>query len=73
MSLKRTAALICADEVAVARFLEGSLTFPGITALAADAVERYGSGPAPSVDDLAALDAEVRAWAARTDAAGDAA
>jgi 1-deoxy-D-xylulose-5-phosphate reductoisomerase len=70
---RATAALICADEVAVARFLEGSLTFPGITALAAGAVERYGSGPAPSVDDLAALDAEVRAWAGRTDAAGDAA
>ncbi len=57
-----TAALIAADEVAVARFLEGTLDFPGIPRLLGAAVERYGrqAGPPPSVDDLVALDAEIR-------------
>jgi 1-deoxy-D-xylulose-5-phosphate reductoisomerase len=64
---RATAALICADEVAVMRFLEGSLSLPGITALAASAVERFGDGAPPTVDELAILDAEVRAWAAVTD------
>ena len=73
MGPRATAALICADEVAVARFLEGSLTFPGISELAAGAVERFGDGRAPDVDELASLDAEVRAWAAATDAQGRAA
>jgi 1-deoxy-D-xylulose-5-phosphate reductoisomerase len=67
---RATAALICADEVAVSRFLEGSLTFPGMTALAADAVERFGHGPSPDVDELAELDTQVRAWALATDVAG---
>ena len=70
---RATAALICADEVAVARFLAGSLGFQGITTLAAGAVERFGAGAPPSVEDLARLDAEVRGWAARTDAQGRAA
>ena len=57
-----TAALIAADDVAVARFLDGSLDFPGIPRLLEDAVTRFGShaGPDPDVDDLVALDAEVR-------------
>ena len=67
---RATATLIFADEVAVARFLEGSLTFPGMTALAAGAVERFGQGPSPDVDDLEALDTQVRAWATTTDVAG---
>jgi 1-deoxy-D-xylulose-5-phosphate reductoisomerase len=58
-----TAALISADEVAVARFLDGSLDFPGIPRLLAAAVARFGvrAGPQPTVDDLVALDAEIRA------------
>ncbi|MEZ4598113.1 MAG: hypothetical protein R3C32_15680 [Chloroflexota bacterium] len=67
---RATAALICADEVAVARFLEGSLTLPGIHGLTAGAVERFGDGPAPDPQALADLDAEVRAWAAATDERG---
>ncbi len=57
-----TAALIAADEVAVPRFLEGALSFPGIARLLGAAVERYGArgGADPTVDDLLALDAEVR-------------
>ncbi|MBA3877695.1 MAG: 1-deoxy-D-xylulose-5-phosphate reductoisomerase [Anaerolinea sp.] len=58
-----TAALIAADEVAVARFLDGSLDFPGISRLLEAAVARYGprSGAEPDVDDLVALETEVRA------------
>jgi 1-deoxy-D-xylulose-5-phosphate reductoisomerase len=60
---RATAALITADEVAVARFLGGTLDFPGIPRLLSEAVARYGTGPdqAPGVDELVALDREVRA------------
>jgi 1-deoxy-D-xylulose-5-phosphate reductoisomerase len=62
---RASAALIAADEVAVARFLEGSLDFPGIPRLLEAAVERFGSGRhdggGPDVEELVALDAEVRA------------
>jgi 1-deoxy-D-xylulose-5-phosphate reductoisomerase len=59
---RATAALIAADEVAVARFLGGTLDFPGIPRLLERAVALYGSGPdqAPGVDELVALDREVR-------------
>jgi 1-deoxy-D-xylulose-5-phosphate reductoisomerase len=64
---RATAALIAADEVAVARFLEGTLDFPGIPRLLESAVARFGEGPdqAPDVEELIALDAEVRAAFAR--------
>jgi len=60
---RATAALIAADEVAVARFLEGSLDFPGIPHLLEAAVDSFGTGPgqAPGYDELVALDREVRA------------
>jgi 1-deoxy-D-xylulose-5-phosphate reductoisomerase len=60
---RATAALIAADDVAVARFLAGSLDFPGIPRLLDAAVERFGmpAGADPDVDELVALDAEVRA------------
>ena len=60
---RATAALIAADEVAVARFLAGSLDFPGIPRLMEQAVDRFGTGAdqAPSVTELIALDREVRA------------
>jgi 1-deoxy-D-xylulose-5-phosphate reductoisomerase len=57
-----SAALIAADDVAVARFLEGSLDFLGIPRLLEAAVERFGAGPGePDVDALVALDADIRA------------
>ena len=58
-----SAALIAADEVAVARFLEGSLDFPGIPRVLEAAVTRFGSRRAtdPGVDDLVALEAEIEA------------
>lgn len=62
---RASAALISADEVAVARFLGGSLSFQGIPRLLGAAVERFGAGqPAePALAELVALDAEVRAFA----------
>ncbi len=64
---RATTALIAADDVAVARFLAGGLGFTGIPALLAAAVERFGAGSAdqaPELDELIALDGEVRAFAA---------
>jgi 1-deoxy-D-xylulose-5-phosphate reductoisomerase len=64
---RASAALIAADEVAVARFLEGSLDFAGIPRLLEAAVERFGAdSAAPDVDTLVALDLEVRAAFATT-------
>src|SRR6185295_16577008 len=59
---RASAALIVADEVAVARFLARTLAFDGIPRLLEAAVTRFGTGPGdPDVDELVALDAEVRA------------
>ena len=69
---RATTALIAADDVAVGRFLEGSLGFTGIPALLAVAIERFGMGAdqAPDIETLIALDAEVRAFAAGWTRAG---
>jgi 1-deoxy-D-xylulose-5-phosphate reductoisomerase len=57
-----SAALIAADDVAVERFLDGSLDFAGIPRMLEAAVERFGSGSGePDIDALIALDADVRA------------
>jgi 1-deoxy-D-xylulose-5-phosphate reductoisomerase len=60
---RASTALIAADDVAVARFLDGTLDFAGIPRLLGAAVERFGAGgdAVPDVDGLIALDAEVRA------------
>ncbi|MBF6604401.1 MAG: 1-deoxy-D-xylulose-5-phosphate reductoisomerase [Chloroflexi bacterium] len=60
---RATAAFIVADELAVGRFLDGTLSFGGIPRLLDDAVERFGLGPDqhPDVDGLAALEREIRA------------
>jgi 1-deoxy-D-xylulose-5-phosphate reductoisomerase len=62
---RASAVLISADEVAVARFLGGKLDFNGIPRLLGAAVERFGSAGAaePSLEQLVALDVEVRAFA----------
>jgi 1-deoxy-D-xylulose-5-phosphate reductoisomerase len=58
---RASAALIAADDVAVRRFLDGTLGFDGIPRLLADAVERFGDGPTtPDLDELEAIDREVR-------------
>ena len=60
---RASAALIAADDVAVTRFLDGTISFNGIPALLEAAVERFGrdGDPAPDVDGLVELDAAVRA------------
>ena len=60
---RASAALIAADDVAVARFLDGTLGFTGIPALLDAAVDRFGrdGGPDPDVDELVELDTAVRA------------
>ena len=55
------AALIVADEVAVTRFLGGTLDFDRIPWLLEDAVTRFGSGPGnPGIDELLDMDREIR-------------
>jgi 1-deoxy-D-xylulose-5-phosphate reductoisomerase len=60
---RASAALIAADDVAVARFLEGSLGFGEIPSVLAAAVVRFGgtAGSDPDVEELVAIDAAVRA------------
>jgi len=62
---RASTALISADEVAVARFLGGTLDFQGIPRVLSAAVERFGSGEPrePGLEELVALDAQVRAFA----------
>jgi len=62
---RASAALISADEVAVARFLGGSLDFAGIPRLLGAAVERFASGEPtqPPLEQLFELDAEVQRFA----------
>jgi len=59
-------ALIAADEIAVGRFLDGTLSFPAITGLAEAAVARFGSagGSDPGLAEVMDLDTGVRAWCA---------
>jgi 1-deoxy-D-xylulose-5-phosphate reductoisomerase len=65
---RATTALISADEVAVQRFLDGTLDFPGISGLVGEAVERFGGPGEPDLDEVEAIDREVRAWAAMASA-----
>jgi 1-deoxy-D-xylulose-5-phosphate reductoisomerase len=60
---RASAALIAADEVAVERFLDGTLDFPGMARLLEAAVERFGGtgNPDPDVEGLIELDQAVRA------------
>ena len=71
---RAAAALIAADEVAVARFLAGTLDFAGIPRLLATAVDRYGQGAdqEPDLQALVELDREVRSALAVGPAGGTA-
>jgi 1-deoxy-D-xylulose-5-phosphate reductoisomerase len=60
---RASAALIAADDVAVDRFLDGSADFAAIARLCQLAIDKYGEGPDPGIDELLELDAEVRVWA----------
>ncbi|MEX1170551.1 MAG: 1-deoxy-D-xylulose-5-phosphate reductoisomerase [Chloroflexota bacterium] len=62
MGPRASAALIVADEVAVARFLARTLQFTGIPHLLEAAVLRFGTGSAaPDLEELVSLDREIRA------------
>jgi 1-deoxy-D-xylulose-5-phosphate reductoisomerase len=58
-----TAALIPADDIAVERFLAGELSYPGMARLVATAVDRFGVDHAPTLEELEAIDSQVRGWA----------
>jgi 1-deoxy-D-xylulose-5-phosphate reductoisomerase len=57
----RGTVLNAADEVAVEAFLAGEIAFPRIATTIERAVERWGADAAPELDEIVALDAEVRA------------
>jgi 1-deoxy-D-xylulose-5-phosphate reductoisomerase len=66
MGPRACAALIAADDVAVERFLSGTLAFQGIPRLLEAAVARFGgsgddAASGPDLDALILLDREVRA------------
>jgi len=65
-----TAALIAADDIAVERYLEGSLAYRGVAELVATAIERFSVVHAPGLEELEDIDAEVRAWARSADIGG---
>jgi 1-deoxy-D-xylulose-5-phosphate reductoisomerase len=56
----RGAILNAADEVAVAAFLDGRIRFPAIAETIESAVDRWGAPREPELDEIVALDAEVR-------------
>ena len=58
-----TAALIAADDIAVERFLAGTLSYPGMARLVAAAVDRFSVHHAPGLEELESIDVDVRAWA----------
>jgi 1-deoxy-D-xylulose-5-phosphate reductoisomerase len=59
---RATAVLIAADEVAVTRFLRGGMPFGAIPELVERAIEQFGDGPAPALEEVIDLDGEIRAW-----------
>jgi len=65
-----TAALIPADDIAVDRFLAGSLTFTGMAGLVEEAVARFSVPHSPALAELEAIDAEVRRWARSANVTG---
>jgi 1-deoxy-D-xylulose-5-phosphate reductoisomerase len=53
-------ALNAADEIAVAAFLDGRLSFPGIAEAIEEVLDKMPGGPLGSIDDVLAADAEAR-------------
>jgi 1-deoxy-D-xylulose-5-phosphate reductoisomerase len=53
-------ALNAADEIAVAAFLDGRLSFPGIAEAIEHVLDEMPGGPLGSIDDVLAADAEAR-------------
>lgn len=65
-----TAALIAADDIAVERYLAGSLTYRGLAELVEAAVSRFSVDHAPDLEELEHIDADVRAWSRQADVGG---
>lgn len=59
------AALNAANEVAVGAFLAGKARFLEIPALVRDALDRFGDGPAATIEDVLSADARARDGAAK--------
>jgi 1-deoxy-D-xylulose-5-phosphate reductoisomerase len=59
------AVLNAANEVAVARFMRGELSFPGIAHTVAAVMDRHERSAAPSLEEVLAADAWARAEAAQ--------
>jgi 1-deoxy-D-xylulose-5-phosphate reductoisomerase len=55
-----TAVFNAANEVAVAEFLAGRCTFPGVAEAIADALDRWPNGPVHTLDDVLAADGWAR-------------
>ena len=64
--------LNAADEVGVEAFLAGRLPFTGIASLIEEAVDRWGDAADPSLDEITALDEEVRTTLRRQVGSGEA-
>jgi 1-deoxy-D-xylulose-5-phosphate reductoisomerase len=58
------AVLNAANEVAVARFLDGAIPFNAIAASIAQALDRLAGGPAATLEDLLESDRRARGLAA---------
>jgi 1-deoxy-D-xylulose-5-phosphate reductoisomerase len=54
--------LNAANEVAVARFLDGTLAFDGIPAMIEEALDRFPARAVPSLGDIVKADAETRSY-----------
>ncbi len=65
-----TAVLNAADEVAVAEFLAGRLSFPGIAATVAETLEKMPVREAASIGEVLEIDREARRVARQITAAG---
>ncbi len=66
----RTAVLSAADEVAVARFLAGEISYPDVVRLVREAVERAPETACDGVESVLAADAWARSYAAAWRARG---
>ncbi|MGI9306318.1 MAG: 1-deoxy-D-xylulose-5-phosphate reductoisomerase [Gammaproteobacteria bacterium] len=58
------AALSAANETAVESFLAGNIKFTDIARICARALEKYGSAPGATLEDVRAADESARLWAA---------
>jgi len=59
---KRGVVVNAANEVAIERFLDGSIPFGAIARLTLAAYERFADADPASIDDVFTIDREVRAW-----------